>query len=166
MRRVMVLGTGLALGVGAVASTAIGVPINSASADSGNDEARGHSFHVHEKTAGNSFLALGIAGHSFGDELVGANTLVGANGAPSGTDSFVCTSVSADGSALQCTVVYSLKGGRVTAQGFAKIVGSHPLFDEKFAVTGRTEMYQKVRGQVRVLQSSQKDAELFFHLVP
>ncbi len=166
MRRLMMLGTGLALGVGALAGTAVGVSVQAASADSGNDGARSHSFHVHEKTAGNSFLDLGTAGPSFGDELAGANTLVGANGAAAGTDSFVCTSVSADGSALQCAVVYSLKGGRVTAQGFAKIVGSHPLFDENFAVTGGTKMYQKVRGQVRVLQSSQKDAELFFHLVP
>lgn len=123
------------------------------------------NFHLHEYTAGSSFLDLGAKGPSFGDELVGANSLVMMNHAAAGSDSFVCTSVRANDSALQCSVVYVLKDGTVTAQGLANITGKDPLFDDRFAVTGGTGRYTKVRGDVGVLQNSDKEAELYFDLI-
>ena len=119
--------------------------------------------HVHEASAGTQFIDLGPQGAGFGDELVGANVLTD-HGKKVGTDTFICTTVSADGASLQCTVVYSLKGGRVTGQGFAKIAGKQPLFDERFAVTGGTRAYATARGEVRVVQTNQTSAELYLKL--
>ena len=163
MRNVLLLRTGVIAGAAAAAA------ISMQSAFAGTPEMHPvgvmmSGVHLHEHTAGKSFLDLGSTGPGFGDELVGANTLTAEDGSDAGTDSFVCTSVAADDSAFQCDVVFSLKGGRVTAQGYAKITGTAPLFDEKFAVTGGTGDYQRVTGQVRVLQSSGTDAELTLQL--
>jgi hypothetical protein len=121
---------------------------------------------LHERDTGNAFLDLGGKGPSIGDELVGASALTNRAGHSAGTDNFVCTSVTANDATFQCTVVYALHRGRVTAQGQATITGSHPLFDELFAITGGTGAYQNARGEVRILQSAQTHAELTFHLLP
>jgi hypothetical protein len=124
------------------------------------------TFRLHERDTGNAFLDLGAKGPSIGDELVGSSALTDASGASAGTDNFVCTSVTPDDRTYQCSVVYALSRGRITAQGQATITGTHPLFDEQVAVTGGTRAYQNARGQVRILQSSETHAELTFHLLP
>jgi hypothetical protein len=124
------------------------------------------TFRLHERDTGNAFLDLGAKGPSIGDELVGTSALTDTSGSPAGTDNFVCTAVTSDDRTFQCSVVYALARGRVTAQGQATITGTHPLFDEQVAVTGGTRAYQNARGQVRILQSSQTHAELTFHLLP
>jgi hypothetical protein len=126
----------------------------------------GQTFRLHERDTGNAFLDLGTKGPSIGDELVGASALTDTAGHAAGTDNFVCTTVTSSDTVFQCTVVYALARGRITAQGQATITGTHPLFDELVAVTGGTRAYQNVRGQVRILQSSQTHAELTFNLLP
>lgn len=61
-------------------------------------------------------------------------------------------------------VVYSFKDGRVSGQGFAKIVGKKPLFDEKFALTGGTRKFSQARDEVRVVQTNETEAELYLRL--
>jgi hypothetical protein len=150
-----------AVALGAAGAIAVGGWASTASAIT-----TAENFHLHEQDTGNAFIDLGAKGPSLGDELLGASTLTTPGGAAAGTDSFVCTSVASNDSTFQCTVVYSLRRGRVTAQGTATITGTHPLFDELFAVTGGTRAYQNARGQVRILQSTQTHAELYFHLLP
>lgn len=151
------------LGITALGVIAVVVWANTASAIT-----TGQKFHLHERHTGTSitFIDLGAKGPSFGDEVMGTAVLTDVNGARVGSDSFVCTSVAADGATFQCTTVYDLTGGRVTAQGQATIGRTHPLFDQLFAVTGGTKSYQNVRGQVRIVQNSLTNAELYFSLLP
>lgn len=122
------------------------------------------TIHVHEASIGAQPIDLAPTGASYGDELVGANTLSSGKTVV-GADSFVCTTVSADGKSLQCAAIYQLKQGRITALGYATIKGTNPLFDEQFAITGGTGAYQGARGQVRVVQTSEQAAELYLHLL-
>lgn len=147
------------------AAVVVGLASFTAFAQSASASPSSHQkvIHVHEASIGARPIDLPPTGASFGDELVGANTL-SSGGTVVGADSFVCTTVSADGKSLQCAAIYRLKQGRITALGYATIVGSTPLFDEQFAITGGTGAYAGARGQVRVVQTSEQAAELYVEL--
>lgn len=156
-RRKTVWGTGVAV----VTAGVVAVSMGTASAITTSQ-----TFRLHERDTGSAFIDLGTSGPSIGDQLIGSSALTDTSGAPAGTDSFVCTAVTSTARTFQCTVVYQLAHGDVTAQGVATVGTGRPLFDVLVAVTGGTRTYQNVRGQVRILQQTQTNAELFFRLLP
>ena len=89
-------------------------------------------------------------------------------GAPAGTAATVCQALAENpdhSATFQCTATITLAGGQLTAQGVATL-GEAGQQDFSLAVTGGTDSYRLVRGEVRVHFVNDTTRVLYFRLAP
>ncbi len=113
-------------------------------------------------------LDLGATGQSQGDEFIFSGTLKNEDATQVGTFGgyvvAVTTGTSGQGEGL---VTFSLSGGQITFQNLQPLVpppAVSPPFES--AVTGGTGIYQNVRGEARVKETSPSTFTVVLHLLP
>ena len=101
--------------------------------------------------------------NSGGLVTTGTDDLIDASGAKVGTTTFTC--ITAAPGVLQCSLVYELPGGKLTAAGTTHpVTGASPIFDEHVAITGGTGRYVGAIGDVRIVQEM-TGAKLTFNVI-
>jgi hypothetical protein len=164
MRRITFrLGITLALVVGNL------VLASAASPDASNDE-KVRTLRLVARTVATADLDLGATGLSLGDRFVFTEDLY-QQGRRVGQDNGECTITRITGTGAnarvtsQCLVTATLPGGQLTVQGAATFTETGAPAPFTLAVTGGTGDYQKARGQVRVRETSETEAELTIRLI-
>jgi hypothetical protein len=155
--------TTVMLGLVGLAAAAAWMPTDAKS----NGGARTHDVEMIEQATSFAFLDTAAGDSALGDQLVGSADLLDVQGRKLGTSSFHCVSTNAVPRTSEiCSFVYTLPGGRITTSGEATLSAGTPIFDEAFAVTGGTGIYQRVRGEVRVRQDTTQRALVTLRLRP
>jgi hypothetical protein len=117
------------------------------------------------RTTEQSFLDLGEAGPSLGDEFIFRDVLK-RDGERVGHDGGVCTVTSTTTGAqgeFQCVVTLWLPEGQITTQALVVMSEESPVtFD--VAVTGGTGRYEEADGEAHVTEVSETVARLTIHL--
>jgi hypothetical protein len=154
----------------AVLLAIVGVTLASASADSDGD----HGAQVIKLVTvtpqdGQQFIDLGKQGPSVGDQIVFTDNVVDESGTPTGEfDGGVCSIVRLEGTAAtaQCAVTLSLADGQIAVQGlitFGVQDQTAPPFD--LPITGGTDAFEGVGGDIHVVEVSATRTELTLHLI-
>jgi hypothetical protein len=152
-KRLGLLGTAVAL-----VALAVGA-VSPAWGASGHDGRR-VTFRVDAVTTEQSFLDLGAAGTSLGDQIVFTSQLLQGD-TEVGHQGGVCTVTSVARNEALCVATYSLREGQVTGQALVRLGDPAPY---AVPVTGGSGRYQGAEGEVRVQPVSATRGILTFHL--
>jgi hypothetical protein len=111
-------------------------------------------------------LDLGEEGESVGDQFVFSEDL-SRHGERVGISGATCTLVRLEpvSATVQCLATAELAKGQITAQGlvtFSEETEGEPF---RLAITGGTERYKEAHGQVTVVEVSETEARLTFHII-
>jgi hypothetical protein len=110
------------------------------------------------------FADTGKKGPSLGDYFTLHGPLHKQGGAVAGKLYAVCTAVVVHPIKFHCVGTFALAGGQITFQGIFHPVGQNNQPPFSFAITGGTNAYQAVRGQVTISTVKGIDHETL-HLV-
>jgi hypothetical protein len=120
------------------------------------------TIHLIANTTEQRFLDLGPTGFSLGDQAIFHGTLW-AKVKRVGEEGGACSAVSVTRSEFQCTLTFSLPGGRIATQGvMLPRAGTNARF--VFPITGGSGAYRNAGGQVRVVQLSEGKSDITLYV--
>lgn len=128
-----------------------------------------HTLHVVAKEVDSTFIDLGDADFSVGDQFAFTNDLFG-GGKKIGEDGGLCivTRLTADGaSTWKCLGSNVLPGGQITVQGLVTYGPDEEIATDPylFAITGGTGRYLEADGEVRIEEVSATKLRATFRIV-